>query len=69
MEKDEILKIKTEETSLVIIEGGLYIGSTDDDSQDEDVLFQAANGQVQINKWKLSKNQLKTLKKYLNEKI
>jgi hypothetical protein len=69
MQDRELLKIETSETVLNIVQDMLFIGSPDDQSEKDDVVFQFQNGVLLIDTFPLSKAQLLTLKMYLNNEL
>lgn len=69
MKENEILKVVTDQTNVVIVDNILFVGSPDHESEKHDVSFQFDKGILSIDGWDLSEAQLLILKMFINKEL
>ena len=69
MEMNEILSVKSEETAFVIVDGDIYIGEPNDDSEKGDTVIGWENDILIVDGYPLTDAMFNILKMYLDKKL
>jgi len=69
MEMNEILSVKSEETAFVIVDGDIYIGEPNDDSEKGDTVIGWENDILIVDGYPLTEAMVIILKMYLDKKL